>query len=320
MAGNTASRLVSERSALYRALEQELAQWKNAESALVFPSGYAANVGVLQAVCSRDTEVFSDRQNHASIVDGIRLSGARLSRYRHCDMEDLRRRLQASRATEKLLVTDSVFSMDGDRAPLDLLCELAAKYGCMVMVDEAHAAGLFGRRGSGLVEEHGLEDRIDLRIGTLSKAVAGLGGFVAASSELCRYLVNFARSFVYSTGLPHAVLAWDFAAVRFLRANPGLGAEVLDMADHLRGLLHGLGIDTGSSTTQIVPCVVGESHAMELHAMLAREGIAAPAIRPPTVPAGTGRVRFSVHRGLGPDDLSAVIDVVRSWQTGHRHG
>src|SRR5271157_801216 len=215
--GNLASRLIETRSPLYDALEQELAQWKKTEAALVFNSGYAANLGIIQALCGRDSEVFCDRLDHASILDGLRLSGASLVRYRHCDMADLRDRLAVSTKKERLIVTDSVFSMDGDTAPLADICGLAKQFGCMVMVDEAHATGVFGETLAGLMEECGVESGVDVVMGTLSKAVAGLGGFFAGSSFFRDCFVNLARSLVYSTGLPQSVLAHDLAAVRYLR-------------------------------------------------------------------------------------------------------
>lgn len=311
LSGNLASRLISSTSPLVEKLENELAQWKGTESALVFNSGYAANTGIISAVCSRDTEVFSDRLNHASILDGIRLSGARLSRYRHRDMDDLRARLQRSTTRERLIVTDTVFSMDGDRAPLPDICDLAERFACMVMVDEAHATGILGATGSGLAEECGVGERIDIRMGTLSKALAGLGGFFAGRVSLRDVLVNHARSLVYSTALPHAVLAHDLAAVRFLRSHPGIGKEVLSRAALLRERLHESGFNTLGCDTQIVPCVCGDAaRAKDLAASLAALGIKAPAIRPPTVPRGTARVRFSVHRGITPDNIERVADAV----------
>jgi 8-amino-7-oxononanoate synthase len=313
-AGNLASRLIAERSPHYERLEAEIAAWKQTESALVFNSGYAANVGILQAVCARDTAVFSDRFNHASIIDGIRLSGAKISRYRHCDMTDLQARLAASSAREKLIVTDTVFSMDGDCAPLIDICECARRYGCMVMVDEAHATGIFGATASGLAEACGVAGEIDIRMGTLSKAIAGLGGFFAGDRIMRDHLVNNARSMIYSTGLPPSVLAWNSAAVDYIRSHPEMGSQLLLIAAKFRDSLNEIGMDTLSSTTQIVPCVVGdEAGAISLSRHLAEAGIKAPAIRPPTVPAGTARVRFSAHRGVTDGILESVIGRIREW-------
>jgi len=313
--GNLASRLISEHSPLFTELEKEISEWKNTESALVFNSGYAANIGVLQAICTRDTEVFSDRFNHASIIDGIQLSGCRLSRYRHLDMADLRNRLKSSKSKEKLIITDTVFSMDGDRAPLPDICELAGRYNCMVMVDEAHATGIFGESGSGLVERLGVAPQIDIRIGTFSKALAGLGGFFAGSAALRLFFVNLARSLIYSTALPNCVLAHNLAAVRYIRENANhLGKQLTERADDFRAFLFQCGFGTMQSTTQIVPCIFSnEREALELASFLKTRGIFAPAIRPPTVPPGTARVRFSLHLGITSSQQAFVHDALREW-------
>lgn len=318
LSGNLASRLIAETSPLAGALEAELAAWKHAESALLFNSGYAANTGVLQALCTRDTEVFCDRLNHASIIDGITLAGAKLNRYRHGDMADLRTKLQISCAREKIIVTDTVFSMDGDRAPLADICELAAAHQCFVMVDEAHATGVFGASGSGLVEALGVADAIDICVGTLSKAVAGLGGFFAGSRLLRDFFVNNARSLIYSTALPHSAIAFDLASVCFLRAHPEFGSKLLIKAQEFRSRLRELGYDTMQSTTQIVPCMVGnENTAMELSSFLCDRGIIAPAIRPPTVPKNSSRIRFSVHLGLSSGDEAKLYGTLKEWKVGH---
>ncbi|MFW6220851.1 MAG: aminotransferase class I/II-fold pyridoxal phosphate-dependent enzyme [Fibrobacterota bacterium] len=315
LTGNLASRLIGSRSSLYKLLEQELANWKQTEAALLFNSGYAANLGILQALSSRNTVVFSDRLNHASIVDGIRLSGAQMVRYRHCDMDDLSTRLGENSAKEKIIITDSVFSMDGDLAPLPALCDLACRFGALVIVDEAHAGGIFGERRSGLVEQCGVEDAVDVRVGTLSKAVGGLGGFFAGSRFLYDYLVNTARSLIYSTALPHSVLAFDLAAIRYIRTHPNLGTELLQKADDLREKIGRLGFNTLNSTTQIVPCIIGDDKkALELSNALREKGIKVPSIRPPTVPKGTSRLRFSVHNGMKADQVEAIVDVLKEWK------
>jgi 8-amino-7-oxononanoate synthase len=313
--GNLASRLISASSPLASELESELASWKKTESTLLFNSGYAANLGILQAIASRDTEVFCDRLNHASIIDGIRLSGCRFHRYIHCDMADLRRLVAASKAKEKLIVTDTVFSMDGDRAPLADVVDIARKYGCCVMVDEAHAAGIFGRHAAGLADELGVSNAIDISMGTLSKAVAGVGGFAAGSALLKNHLVNHARSLIYSTGLPHAALAFDLAAIRHIRAHAEMGLQLREKANDFREKLHGLGLDTFTSNTQIVPCRVGSPEkALALSAFLRSRGILAPAIRPPTVPEGSARVRFSLHSGFTEEQEETLIVALQEWK------
>jgi 8-amino-7-oxononanoate synthase len=284
----------------------------------VFNTGYAANVGMLQAIASRSTTIFCDKLNHASIIDGILLSGAKLVRYRHGDMDDLKTKLAVSVCKEKLIVTDSIFSMDGDCAPLFGICELARKHDCMVMVDEAHATGVFGATGSGLVEELGLESSIDIRMGTLSKSIAGMGGYFAGPSLLRDYFVNSSRSFIYSTALPHSVLAWDLAALRYVKATKGMGPKLLMQARRFKEDLSNLGFDTLASTTHIIPCVLGkESSALSLSGFLRKAGILAPAIRPPTVPATTARLRFSLHCGISDSQLGEVVAVIKDWKTGN---
>jgi 8-amino-7-oxononanoate synthase len=318
--GNLSSRLVSEQSELYSELEKEIVSWKGSEAALLFNSGYCTNTGILQALCTRDTEVFCDRLNHASIYDGIALSRCKLNRYRHCDMADLEKRLSSSSSKEKLIVTDSVFSMDGDRAPLGDICSLARKYNCAVMLDEAHAVGIFGREGRGLADEEGVGDEIDVFVGTLSKAVAGLGGYFAGSSLIRDFLINFSRSFIYSTALPHHVLAFNLAAIRKIRNGEINGKNLLEKADFFRASLNKMGFSSLNSSTQIVPCITGnENDALDLRSFLKTKGIIAPAIRPPTVPESTARIRFSIHLGLDNDQLDYVLRHIYEWKTRHEN-
>jgi len=312
--GNMASRLISQSSPLYDDLENELADWKHCESALIFNSGYAANTGIIPAICNRNTDIFCDRLNHASIISGCLLSGAKLLRYRHNDMAHLEELLQASSSPKKLIVTDSVFSMDGDRAPLADICELGERYGCAVMVDEAHATGIFGGRASGLVEEAGVEDVVQIRMGTLSKAVAGLGGFFAGDKEIRDFLVNNASSLIYSTGLPHSILAYNLSAVRYIRKNPHQGKTLLDKAEELRSALTDMGWNCMDGTTQIIPVLTGSAEsALELSSYLKKNNISAPAIRTPTVPKGSERVRLSVHLGIGDDEIESVLETCRGY-------
>lgn len=316
--GNLALRLIETASPLYDILETELAQWKHAQSALVFNSGYAANTGIIGSLCTRDTEVFCDRLNHASIIDGIRLSGATLVRYRHCDMADLASRLAVPSKKERVIITDSVFSMDGDIAPLSDICELARRHSCMVMVDEAHATGVFGATLAGMVEECGVEDGVDVVMGTLSKAIAGLGGFFAGSVLLRDCFINKARSLIYSTGLPHSVLAFNIAAVRHIRANPVLGKAVREKAALFRENVHRLGFDTLLSASQIVPFLVkSDKAAVEFSRFLLAHGIKAPAIRPPTVPVGMSRIRFSICAGIAETELAFTVGALGEWQKAH---
>jgi 8-amino-7-oxononanoate synthase len=310
--GNLASRIISSNSTLYGELESEIASWKNTESALVFNSGYAANIGIIASLCNRDTDIFSDKLNHASIIDGIQLSGGRLNRYHHCNMADLEKKLKASSKKEKIIITDTVFSMDGDCAPLAHICELAAKYRCMVMVDEAHATGIFGKTASGLVEELGLEHSVDIRMGTLSKSIAGLGGYFAGPTALRDYFVNTSRSLIYSTGLPHGVLAHDLAALRYIRRYPEMGKRLLEKSSRFRSGLMELGFSTLNSTTHIVPCIFGEEKAaLSASEFCLKNGIKVPAIRPPTVPAHTARLRFSLHADLSDENLEYILTILK---------
>jgi len=313
--GNLASRLVEEHSPLFCELEKEICNWKETETALLFNSGYAANLGIISAVCSKDTEVFCDRLNHASIYDGIILSGCKLNRYSHNDMSDLNKRLEQSVSKEKMIITDTVFSMDGDRAPLCDICELAKKHNAMVMVDEAHAAGIFGKQGNGMADEQGVAEFIDIKMGTLSKAVAGLGGFFAGSSLLKDYFVNHCRSLIYSTALPHSVLAFNLASIHYIRNNPKIGKKLLILSQRFRNSLKKIGCNTLNSTTQIIPFVTGnENEAIALSGFLRQYGIIAPAIRPPTVPRQSARLRFSVHLGFDEQQQDFVIDKLLQWK------
>jgi 8-amino-7-oxononanoate synthase len=313
--GNLSSRLIGTYSPLYDILEHEIADWKQAESALVFNSGYSANTCIISAVASRETEIFSDRLNHASIIDGIKLSGAKMTRYAHCDADDLYKKLSTSTSKEKLIITDSVFSMDGDIAPIAEICDIAEKYGAMIMVDEAHAEGILGDNLCGAVEFLNLGERVDIVMGTLSKSIAGLGGYFSGSAMLRDCFVNSARSLIYSTALPHSILAWNIAAIRFIRRNTYIGRELAARSETLRRLIREIGFNTLNSATQIIPCVTGsETEALMLSRYLADCGIKAPAIRPPAVPQKTARIRFSVSHGLTENDIARVAFCLKGWK------
>jgi 8-amino-7-oxononanoate synthase len=312
--GNLASRIVAQYSPLFDTLEAEIASWKHTETALVFNSGYATNCGIIQGLCTRDTEVFSDRLNHASIYDGIKLAGCKLTRYKHNDMRDLEVKCSSSSSREKIIITDSVFSMDGDCAPLADIVTIAKKYNCMTMIDEAHAAGILGPHCGGLADKLGISLEIDIVMGTLSKALAGCGGYVAVSSPLRDYFVNNCRSLIYSTALPHTVLAHNLAALRYVRSHTAMGSALFAMAEEFRWRVKSDYFSTGCSVTQIVPVITGdETRALALRSYLKKNGIIAPAIRPPTVPAGTSRIRISLHGGLSRTDLEKVITVLNGW-------
>jgi 8-amino-7-oxononanoate synthase len=307
--GAGASRLVTGDTDTHRALERDLADAKGTERALAFSSGYATNVGV---VAGLDPDVvFSDALNHASIIDAARLSGAEVVVYDHLDADDLAATM-AERASDPdtadeswLVLTDSVFSMDGDVAPLERVCDAAERHGAWVMVDEAHATGLY-EDGGGIVQREGLADRVHVQMGTLSKALGAQGGFVAGSEPLVEHLLNAARSFVFSTGLNPPAAAAAREALRV--AREGTERERLwRNVDLLRDGLESLGYDVWGET-QILPVVVGDREDALALADAARDrGVVAPAIRPPTVPAGTSRIRVAPMATHSEDDIAACI-------------
>jgi len=302
-----ASRLITGNFALAETLEAELATFKDQEAAMVTSSGYAANLAVFSALADRHTVVFSDRLNHASILDGIRLSGAKLIRYRHLDMDHLEQLLARERLIpKKIIVTDTVFSMDGDVAPLARLAELGKAHGALIVVDEAHAMGVLGQ-GRGLVAELGLSESIDVHVGTLSKALGSLGGYVAGRVETIEILRNRGRPFIFSTALPPAVLGAGLAALRHVKANPEEGTNLLRMAKEIRDHLTGLGFDVLGSSTQIIPVACGRNRvALHAQALLRGEGLYVAAVRPPTVPQGAARLRLSLRADLTDDDLKRI--------------
>lgn len=293
--GAGASRLISGNMALHQQLEQRLAIFKQTEAALVFPSGYHANIGVITALMGPEDIIFSDALNHASIIDGCRLSRARVQIFRHRDMEHLAELLAASpRSGQRLIVTDSVFSMDGDVAPLTDIVALARRHQAWVMVDEAHGTGVFGPRGAGVVEELGLENAIDIQMGTLGKALGGAGAYVAGCQELIEWLINRARSFVYTTGIPPAVAASALAALDIVIHEPERRKQLWDNTAFLWQGLTELGYRLGPTRSPILPVLIGSaSQTMALAEALLQRGIFAQGIRPPTVPDGTSRLRVT---------------------------
>ena len=308
--GSGASRLISGSMAVHHELENRLAALKKTEAALVFPTGYHANIGVLAALMGPDDTILSDSLNHASIIDGCRLSRADTRVYRHADTEHLGELLKAYPATgQRLIVTDSVFSMDGDLAPLAEIIALARQYDAWVMVDEAHATGVFGSHGGGLVEELGLTEEVDIQMGTLGKALGCVGAFVAGSHELIDWLVNRARSFIYTTAIPPAVAASVLAALDIVEQEPErrqrLWANTRVLADGLRSL----GYTLGTTHSQILPVIIGEAcETMSVAAAILQRGVFAHGIRPPTVPEGTSRIRVTPMATHTQDHLSRTLD------------
>lgn len=301
-----ASRIVTGNFSLYDELERKTASFKNCEKSLVFNSGYAANLAVYTTLASRGTLVFSDKLNHASIIDGIRLSGAKHIRYKHCDMADLESLLEKHKdADDKIIATDTIFSMDGDVAPLHKIIALAEKYGAMTVIDEAHATGVFGR-GRGYAHEVALADKIDVQMGTYSKALGSFGGYAAARTEIIDLLRNKARPFIYSTSLPPSVIGASVGALKYMAKNPEIGGRLLDAAEELRYFLQNLGFDTGRSVTQIIPVILGDNkRALLAKEFLMEKGVYAAAIRPPTVPENTARLRLTLRLDI-VDDLELI--------------
>jgi 8-amino-7-oxononanoate synthase len=294
--GSGASPLVTGRGRWHAALETRLAEFEATEAALLFPSGYAANVGTLCALAGARDAVFSDAKNHASIVDGCRLSRAQVHIYRHLDMDHLAQLLaEAASFRRKLIVTDSLFSMDGDCAPLAELADLAEHSGAMLMIDEAHATGVFGENGRGLAEQMGVEHRVPIRIGTLSKALGSIGGFVAGSRRLVDWLIQRARSYVYSTAPPEAFASAGINALQIVRQEPWRRRQLQTRAALLRQRLAHDGWNVGASSSQIIPLIIGEpERTMLLSHQLRERGVLVPGIRPPTVPVGESLLRISL--------------------------
>jgi 8-amino-7-oxononanoate synthase len=310
--GATASRLMAGTLSWHEELERRLAGFKNYPAALVFGSGYLTNVGAIPALVGRGDTIVADRLVHACIIDGAILSRANLRRFEHNEAGDLEKHLKSGSASgRRLVVTESVFSMDGDLAPLADIARLADEYEAMIMVDEAHATGVFGPEGRGLVNALGLESRVNVSMGTLSKALGGYGGFVACSAVLRELFVNRARSFIYSTALPPFAVGATLGALDVMEKEPDGGTRLLERAAAMREVLKREGLDTGHSASQIIPVMVGDNHkAVSLSARLRGDGILAPAIRPPTVPAGAARLRLSITLAHGVEHLTFAASAI----------
>jgi 8-amino-7-oxononanoate synthase len=310
--GAGASPLVTGYTDEHHALEAELAAFYNAERALVFGSGYSANLGTIQALVGPGDAVYGDKLNHASLIDGCRLSGAYFRTYRHADPDHLAYQLSRGQpARRRLIVTDSVFSMDGDTAPLPALVDLADRHDAMLLVDEAHATGVLGANGRGLAEQLGCESGISVHIGTLSKALGASGGFVVGRERLIEWLIHKARSYVYSTATPAVIAAAARAALQIVRREPDRRERLATEATWFREQLTQRGWSTGPSCTQIVPILVGEAEAaVALSSRLKSRGYWVPAIRPPTVPLGSSRLRISLTSAHTREQLQGLLDAL----------
>ncbi|SRR5579884_2815626 len=308
-ASTAASRLVSGSTPLHRELESELATLKGAEAALLFSSGYMANLGIIGSLVGPGDVIFCDRLNHASIVDAAFLSRARLAVYHHADPEHLADLLQRYSGRRRLIVTDSVFSMDGDLAPLAALCDLADRWGCMLMVDEAHATGVLGARGAGAVEHLGLRGRVPIIMGTLSKALGSAGGFVAGSRRLIDYLRNRARTFIFDTAPAPSAVGAALAALRIARVDEERRQWLRRLTTVMRDELEGLGYDVLPTDSAILAVMIGGNEAaLRLSATLREYGVWVPAIRPPAVPRGTARLRVAMMATHTQDHLERALD------------
>lgn len=311
--GAGASRLVSGNMTLHETLENAISKFKRKEAAIVFPTGYMANLGAITSLVSNGDLVVCDKLNHASIIDGCRLSGANFRVYAHCNMEKLENVLKkSSKYNRKLIVTDSVFSMDGDLAPLPDIVRIATKYNAMVMVDEAHGTGVFGENGRGVVEHFNLGKEVDVVMGTLSKAIGSLGGYVAGEIDLINYFRNKARSFMYTTALPPAVCAASIAGINLIQADPSLRKSLWDNVRFIKDKLKSLSINMISSQSQIIPLLIGDAQkAVEISKSLYKRGILIPAIRPPTVPVNSSRLRMTVMSSHTKGNLECLIEALR---------
>jgi 8-amino-7-oxononanoate synthase len=314
--GMTASALVSGYTPWHQELEQGLARLHGQQSAILFPTGYAANLGTVAALAGPQDAVFCDRLNHACLVDGCKLSGARLRVYRHDNLDRLEQELQKSDDfRRKWLVTDSVFSMDGDVAPLQELCDLADTYSAGIILDEAHAFGILGEQGRGAAELLGVESRIAVRIGTLSKAAGALGGFVTGPQTLIDWLWNRARTQMYSTALPVPICRAAMAALEIMESEPDRRRRVVDLAASLRIQLRAQNFFVPDGIGPIVPVIVETPQkVMSAAGFLEQHGFLVAAIRPPTVPQGTSRLRITITAACQEQDLNEICSILKSWR------
>jgi 8-amino-7-oxononanoate synthase len=317
--GGTASRLLSGQTENWRTLEEEFAKFAGMEAALFFGSGYAANMGLLSALVGPDDVIYSDLLNHASLIDGMRLSGARKVIYPHLDLDALESALRqdAGAPWRRIIVTESVFSMNGDSAPLKEMAALAERFGAAMIVDEAHATGVQGKNGWGLAAEAGILGQVLATMHTCGKALGSAGAFVCGPAVIKDHLINHARTFIFSTALPPYFAEQIRVA---LRLAMGMDAERQTLLSRARGLnkeLHEAGFDTGGSTSQIVPVVLGSNEdTLQAAELLQREGFAVRAIRPPTVQAGKARLRLSLTTKIAEEDLKRLVKCLVEWRGG----
>jgi 8-amino-7-oxononanoate synthase len=310
--GTCSSRSVSGSIDLYRALEDEVPRYKGYGRGLIFSNGYMANMGIIATLTGEDDVIFTDELNHSSLIDAMRLSRAKKVIYRHKDTADLEEKIRKGRSRgNRFVVTESVFSMDGDVAPIEEIFSLKEKYGIHVILDDAHGTGVFGERGTGVEEMFGLSGQMDVHMATFGKSLGSYGAFVLSDDVVVEFLINRARTFMYTTALPPPTLAASLAALRLIRQDMSFKNELWTNIDYMRDNLTKAGFDLKESAGPIVPIVVGEDRkTVQMQEKLMAKGLFIQAIRPPTVPEGASRLRLTVVRGLDKGDLEYAVDAL----------
>ncbi len=311
--GAGASRLISGHTNTIKELEERIASFKSTEAALVFGSGYLANIGIIPSIAGDGDVIIADRLNHASIFEGCRISRARLLIYKHKDMNQLEEILHTySSCKRRLIITDGLFSMDGDIAPLKDIVSIAKRFGALVMVDDAHATGVLGKSGRGTMDHLGIKDGVDIQMGTLSKAIGCYGGYVAGDKSLVDYLINKARSFMFTTALSPAIAAASIAAFDIIEEMPEIRKRLWENRGYYFKAVTGLGLDTGMSESQIIPIMIGDDkRGLRFSERLLELGVYAPVIRPPTVPKGKTRIRTTMMATHTKEELDRGINALR---------
>ncbi|WP_165000363.1 8-amino-7-oxononanoate synthase [Anaerophilus nitritogenes] len=313
--GAGGSRLTTGTYVIHKELEKALAKFKQTEDALVFNTGYMANIGIISGICSKEWLIFSDKLNHASIVDGIILSGAKMIRYRHNDIKDLEKKMILSNKNypnyKKLIVTDSIFSMDGDLARLPDIVKIAKKYSCLTMVDDSHGFGILGPKGRGAVAYFKLEKEIDIQMGTFSKAVGVIGGYACGSKDLINYLRNSARSYIFATAPPPSMMAAALMGLQLIKDSDCKREQLKKLAKRLSKGLNKLGFEVPTTQSPIIPVLLGDANeALILGNALLEANIYVPVIRPPTVPYGSSRLRISIMANHSENDIDKLLQVL----------
>lgn len=323
----TGSQLISGTLDVHKELERKIAEFKHSEDAMIFATGTMANIGVIPAIINlpaisassyikekffkNNNYILSDELNHATIIDGCRLADAKLLIYKHCDMADLERKLNSCRNKRKLIVTDGVFSMDGDIAPLPMIVNLAKKYNSLLMVDDAHATGILGKEGRGTMEYFGLKEGVDINMGTFSKAFGVLGGFITGQKDLIDYLRVMARTYMFTGGFLGGLACGVLKSLEIVKIGTEQRKRLWDMSDHFRNSLKNMGFDTLNSQTPIIPIMIGqEEKAIAFADDLFDEGVFAPCCRWPAVPKGKSRIRFSLMTTLSDNQINFALEVV----------